>query len=89
MGDDEIEFCMIPIQQPGCDKFIIYPKPTEYCHCRQGDKKHFSMYGKFNEDRTSMVPNNSEDVKAFERYCNEYIDEGSKIKKKQDNVDAP
>uniref|UniRef100_A0A6C0LJ93 Uncharacterized protein n=1 Tax=viral metagenome TaxID=1070528 RepID=A0A6C0LJ93_9ZZZZ len=65
---EDISFCMIPVPTDG-DKFHVIPHPTEHCHCKNSDKKHFALYGKFNEDRTAMIPSSEDDVKALEDYC--------------------
>ena len=67
--EEEIEFCMIPMKGEKDSKFSIFPLPQKHCHCRKGTEKHFSMYGKFNKERTTMIPSSQEDVEAFTKYC--------------------
>ena len=67
--EEEIEFCMILMRSDDPTKFNIFPMPSKHCHCKNSDKKHFSMYGRYNKDRTNMVPSSDEDVKRFTEYC--------------------
>ena len=69
MTEEEMEFCMIPMKSKEEGKFDIFPLPQKHCHCRNTKEKHFSMYGKFNKERTSMIPSSEIDVEAFTKYC--------------------
>ena len=68
MSEEEMEFCMIPIKNGDSNELVIYPLPQKHCHCRDGNVEHFSMYGRFNKDRTTMIPSSQDDVEAFDRY---------------------
>ena len=68
--EEEMEFCMIVTKNKNDpEKLQIFPLPQKHCHCRNTDKKHFSMYGRFNKERTTMTPSSQEDVDAFVEYC--------------------
>ena len=76
MSDVEVkeeEFCLIPMKiQNG--QISIFPLPQKVCHCRNSEKKHFSMYGHFNKEKTQMIPSNQEDMENFEKYCKELME---------------
>ena len=63
---EEIAFCMIPSKNKN-GEIIIYPHPLFICpeeiipHCR-------ILKGKFNEDRTGMIPSDEGDVKKIEEH---------------------
>lgn len=67
---EEIAFCMIPIKDKE-GNLSIFPLPSDHCHCKTSDKKHFSLYGKFNEEKTEMTPTNQEDITRLEEYYKE------------------
>lgn len=64
---EEIAFCMIPLKDPK-GNVSIFPLPSEKCHCAKLEQKHFSLYGRYNEDKTQMTPSSQEDVKRLEEY---------------------
>ena len=70
----ELIFCMIPTKKSD-GKFNIYPLPQKYCHCQDTETKHFAMYGKYNDDKTNMIPTNVEDMEKLEEYCKQLTTE--------------
>ena len=63
---EEISFCMVPVRVG--DKFNIFPIPCSKCHCKNSDKKHFEILGRYNEDKTQMIPVSQLDVENLEEY---------------------